>query len=313
VADLALLLLTLAWGTTFHFVKGVLEVSSPGVFLTARFGLASLALGAVALARRDRTGPGFLRHGALLGLFMLAGFVLQTLGLHRTTPARSGFITGLAVLIVPFVARFFLGRRVRAASWAGVALAVAGLAVLTRPFGAGVSAEVRLGDLLTAGCAAAFALQITFIAEWSPRHPLVAFTFAQVFVTFLGVAAMLPVEAVRFDAAGAGVFAGTVAFTGLAMTALAFFVQNWGQRHTTAVRAALIFSLEPVAAALFSHFYGGEALGLFDWAGGGLIALGVVAGEVGGALEHRGARRAASELGERPGERATEARGRDLC
>ena len=37
MADLALLVLTLFWGTTFHFVKAVLEVASPGVFLVARF------------------------------------------------------------------------------------------------------------------------------------------------------------------------------------------------------------------------------------------------------------------------------------
>jgi drug/metabolite transporter (DMT)-like permease len=71
------------------------------------------------------------------------------------------------------------------------------------------------------------------------------------------------------------------------MTAGAFFVMNWAQRHTTAVRAALIYSLEPLAAALFSHVYGGEPLGPMDWAGGGLIVLAVVAGEVGGALETR--------------------------
>jgi drug/metabolite transporter (DMT)-like permease len=289
VADLALLALTLVWGTTFHFVKAVLDVASPGVFLAARFAIAALVLGAIAVLRRDRVGPGFLRHGFLLGVFMLAGFVLQTTGLRYTTPARSGFLTGLAVLIVPFVARFLLGRRVKLASWAGVALAVFGLALLTRPFGEGVAEAVRLGDLLTTGCAVAFALQIVFTAEWSSRHPLVPLTLAQVGVTFAGAVLLAVAEGARFRPEGAGVFAGTVAFTGVAMTAGAFFVQNWGQRHTTAVRAALIFSLEPVAAALFSHWYGGEPLGPLDWAGGALTVLAVVVGEVGGALEGRGA------------------------
>jgi drug/metabolite transporter (DMT)-like permease len=64
---------------------------------------------------------------------------------------------------------------------------------------------------------------------------------------------------------------------------------NWGQRHTTAIRAALIFALEPVTAALFSFWVYGEPLGPWDWAGGALIVLAVVAGEVGGALEGRGA------------------------
>jgi drug/metabolite transporter (DMT)-like permease len=301
VADLALLGLTLFWGTTFYFVKGVLAFASPGVFLAARFALATALLAVAALVRRERAGAGFLRHGALLGVFMFAGFALQTVGLRHTTPSRSGFLTGLAVLIVPFIARFLLGRTVKLASWAGVALAVAGLVLLTHPFGEEVDAAVQLGDLLTAGCAVAFALQIVFTSEWAPRHPVVALTLLQVGVAFLGALALLPFEASYFRPEGAAVFAGTVAFTGVFMTALGFFVQNWGQRHTTAVRAALIFSLEPVAAALFSHFYGGEVLRATDWAGGALIALGVVAGEVGGLIEGRRAPDAALAGGGRAG------------
>jgi drug/metabolite transporter (DMT)-like permease len=285
MADLALLALTLLWGTTFTFVKGVLEVVSPGAFLAARFGVAAIVLGAVWAARRDPPTPGLWRHGFLLGLTMLGGFALQTVGLRYTTPARSGFITGLSVLIVPFIARFLMRRRLKAATWLGVALAVAGLALLS--FAEGVEAEVRFGDLLTLGCAIAFALQIVFTSEWAPRHPLVPFVWVQVAVTVAGALLALPLEGAALAAGGWPRFAGTVAFTGVVMTAGAFFVMNWGQRHTTAVRAALIFSLEPVAAALFSHWWGGEPLGPSIWTGGALIVLGVVLGEVGGALERR--------------------------
>jgi len=287
VADFSLLVLTLFWGTTFTLVKQVLEISSPGVFLAARFGTAVLVLGSVALVRRERPGRRFLLDGSVLGLCLLATFVFQTIGLRYTTPSRSAFLTGLAVLLVPFVSRFLLGRPVRAASWVGVGLAVAGLFVLTRPFSEGVSAAVRLGDALTLGCALACAFQIALMSEWSPRHPLVSFTLLQVAVTFAGALFLVPFEGIRFDTSRAGTFAGVVAFTGVWMTAGAFFVQNWGQRHTTAVRAALIYTLEPVAAALFSHFYGGESLSSADWLGGGLIVVGVIAGELGGALERR--------------------------
>jgi drug/metabolite transporter (DMT)-like permease len=288
VADLALLVLTLFWGTTFSLVKEALAGTSVGVFLALRFGLATLLLGIVWAARRDRVGAGFLRHGALLGLAMLAGFWLQTLGLRHTTPARSGFITGLSVLVVPFVARFLLGRRVRLASWGGVALAVVGLLVLTRPFGEAVTAEVRLGDLLTLGCAVAFALQIVFTGEWSPRHPLAPFVATQVGFTFAGALLSLLVEAPRLAPASPIRLAAVVAFTGVAMTAAAFFIMNWAQRHTTAVRAALIFSLEPVGAALFSAWYWKEPLGPWELGGGALVVLAVVLGEVGGLLEARG-------------------------
>jgi drug/metabolite transporter (DMT)-like permease len=282
MADLALLVLTLLWGTTFHFVKRVLEVASPGVFLAARFALAALVLAAVWLVRRDRPGAALVRDGLLLGGFMLLGFTLQTLGLRGTTPARSGFLTGLSVVIVPVVARFAMGRQVRAAAWAGVVLAVLGLALLSRPLSGALEPEVRAGDALTLGCALAFALQIVFTSEWSPRHPLVPFVLVQVLVTFAGAVALAAAEGPFLAAGGGARLAGTVAFTGVGMTAVAFLVMNWAQRRTTAVRAALIFSLEPVVAALFSHFYGGEPLAPAEWAGGALIVAGVVAGELRG-------------------------------
>lgn len=285
--ELALILLTLLWGTTFTFVKVAMEIASPGVFLALRFGLAAAVLAAVALVRRDPLGPRFWRDGLVLGLFMLAGFAFQTAGLRFTTPARSGFITGLSVVVVPLITHFTLRRPVRLSTWAGVALAVLGAALLARPFGGAASPDQPLGDLLTLGCAAAYALQIAFLSEWSHRHPLVPFTLLQVSVVVVGALLMIPLEGARLDAGRWRELAGVVAFTGLAMTAGAFFVMNWAQRHTSAVRAALIYALEPVSAAGFSWAVLGEQLGPVGWTGGALIVLGVVAGEAGGAWQAR--------------------------
>lgn len=297
MADLALFALTLLWGTTFTFVKGALETTSPSAFLVLRFAVAGLACAAVAVARRDRFTPGYAREVGLLGLAMLGGFVLQTQGLRLTTPARSGFLTGLAVLLVPFLARFLFGRRVAPAAWAGVALAVVGLAVLTRPFGGDVPAKVRIGDALTVACAICFAFQVVLTAEWSARHRLSLLTLGQIVVTMVGAALLVPFEPLRIGPPAE--LLPVLLFTGLAMTTGAFFVQNWAQRHTTAVRAALIFSLEPAAAALFSHLYGGEPLGAADWIGGGLIVVGVLVGELGVPLSRP---RAATATGPSPTE-----------
>jgi drug/metabolite transporter (DMT)-like permease len=279
VPELALLLLTLLWGSTFTLVKVAMEIASPGVFLALRFGLAAAVLALVALWRRDRIGPGFWRHGLLLGLFMLAGFLFQTTGLRFTTPARSGFITGLSVLLVPFVTHFTLGRPVRWSSWAGVGLAV----MLAQPFGAAASPDQPLGDLLTTGCTVAYGLQVAFTSEWSHRHPLVPFTLLQVSVVLVGALLLIPLEGARLDASRGAELLGVVAFTGLLMTAGAFFIMNWAQRHTAAVRAGLIYALEPASAAFFSWALIGEQLGPLGWTGGALIVLGVLAGEVGGA------------------------------
>jgi drug/metabolite transporter (DMT)-like permease len=171
-----------------------------------------------------------------------------------------------------------------------VALAVVGLLALTRPLGDDIGPATRLGDLLTIGCAIAYAFQIIWTSEWSARHPLALLTLVQVGTALVLQTLLLPLEQARYTP-GPALWA-SVLFTGVAMTACAFFIMNWAQRHTTAVRAALIFSLEPVGAALFSHWVGGEPLALLDWTGGGLIVLGVILGELGGVL---GARRRTAE------------------
>ncbi len=301
MADLSLLVLTLLWGTTFTLVKVALEIGSSSLFLSLRFAVAVAVLGAVALWRRDPLGPRFWPHSLAIGACMWLGFALQTAGLALTTPARSGFISGLCVVLVPFVARYLLGRPVRRSAWLGAALAVAGMAILTRPFDAGaVSPAVRLGDLLTAASAVAFTFHIALMGEWTGRHPLVPFTLAQISVVLVGALLTLPFEGARLDAGRWPAFAGVVAFTGVCMTAGALFVMNWAQRHTTAVRAALIFALEPAAAALFSWLVLGEELGPAGWWGGAVIVLGVLAGEVGSALEARaearGRERTAAEV-----------------
>lgn len=223
-----------------------------------------------------------MRDGALLGGAMAAGFILQTLGLRHTTPSRSAFLTGMAVLFVPFLSRSLHGRRVPPWAWAGVALAVAGTAVLHAD---AVAGEVRLGDLLTLGCALAYAFQIVWTTEFSPRHPLALLTLLQILVTLAGSALLLPLEPPRL--AGGAALWGTVAFTGLAMTAGAIFVMNWAQRRLSAVRAGLIYALEPVTASLFSWHFGGEVLGRGQLLGGALIVAGVLVGELGGALAAR--------------------------
>jgi drug/metabolite transporter (DMT)-like permease len=97
----------------------------------------------------------------------------------------------------------------------------------------------------------------------------------------------VPLEGAHLDTGRLASLAGVVLFTGVCMTAVAFFIMNWAQRHTTAVRAALIYSLEPVTAAFFSWLWIGERLEAGAWAGGALIVLGVLAGELSGLLENR--------------------------
>jgi drug/metabolite transporter (DMT)-like permease len=270
------------WGTTFVVVKDALGDGDPFSFLSLRFTLGALALTAV--ARREMLVPRTLGRGLLLGFFLFLGFVLQTVGLVSTTPSRSAFITGLYVVFVPVLGLALFRKLPHVFSWGGVVLAVVGLRYLTgADLGAGQGPST--GDWLTLGCAAAYAIHILLTERYATKEGVVALVAVQLWVVALLSALCLPFTEVRV--AWTPSFVGAVLFCGLVASALALCVQTWAQARTTAVRVALITSMEPVFAAGYSVALGYERLGVREWGGGGLIVLAVLVAELGGHLWER--------------------------
>ncbi|MBI3180582.1 MAG: DMT family transporter [Myxococcales bacterium] len=291
-ADAVLLFITGLWGITFVAVKDALALADPLSFLALRFTVGAAAATAAAIAsrnaaaltRRSNAGAGLLLSG-----FLFAGYALQTFGLERTSPSRSAFITGLSVLLVPFLSIAVFRRWPRGPSLLGVLMAVSGLQLLT---GVDAAAGFRTGDLLTLGCAVAFAFHIVLTEKLAPGRPVSALVAVQLASTALLSAACVPLGGFRVQWTWA--LAGALLFCGVFASALAILLQTWAQARTSAVRAALIFSLEPVFAALYSLAAGRERLGLREAAGGALIVLGVATAEAGNAFWARLRERRAS-------------------
>ncbi|HEY0709972.1 MAG TPA: DMT family transporter [Polyangia bacterium] len=286
--ELVLLLITVLWGTTFSLIKEALAGASPASLLTVRFGVATVAIWLVVLVNRSRAWPyarTLFRDGIVLGLLLAAGFVLQTEGLARTTPARSAFFTGLTVLLVPFLGAALYRRAIAPRSAIAAVLATLGLGLLTHPAARSPLVATFSGDLLSLGCALAFALHILWTSEWTPRHPLLPLTLVEIAVAFLAIAGYGLVQPFRFVSTPA--LWGTIVFLGVGMTAAAFLLQNWCQRRVSPVRAALIFSLEPVVAAAFAWAHRGDRLTPLELGGGACVIAGVLLGEVGAAWAAR--------------------------
>jgi drug/metabolite transporter (DMT)-like permease len=163
----------------------------------------------------------------------------------------------------------------------GVGLAVAGLWFLTGGISEGGAATAK-GDLLTIACAVAFAFYIVLLEPQARVHPPAPLVAVQLWVTALLALIALPFVPRHFDPSPA-LWWGIV-YTAVMSTAACLLAQTWAQARTSAVRAALIFALEPVFAALFSVAIGRERLGARELVGGTLIVLGIVAAELGAAL-----------------------------
>ncbi|MEK7744758.1 MAG: DMT family transporter, partial [Elusimicrobiota bacterium] len=261
---LGLVYATLVWGATFIMVKDALAFVHPVALVGWRFLIAAACLLPFALAK-PRPGR-FLREGAVLGVWLLILYLAQTAGLKYTSASNSGFITGLFVLFVPAL-HFILSRRLPAA-WELIpfAAAAAGLWLLT----GGVRGANR-GDLLTLLAAAAYAAHVLSTdryvrGDWDP----VLLSFHQFWLT--GAACLAASLAFGLPLSVDGTrAAGVVAFLALIPTLSAFFIQIAAQRHISPLKVSLIFTLEPVFAALFAWTLGGETFDGAKAAGGGLI------------------------------------------
>ncbi len=283
MAVVALIAVTAVWGVTFVQVKDAVELYPLFAFLAVRFAIATGTL-ALPAARRLRTlGRRGSAAGALLGLLLAGGYVLQTAGLQRTTVSSTGFVTGMYVVLTPLIALGLVRARITFAAWTGVALSTAGLALLS-----GVHAGSASGDLLVLAGAAVYSLQIVLMERFAPRYDALAFTLVEMLAACLG----LGVVALAREDLGvphSWTVWGALVVTGVFASALAFLVQTWAQRRTSATRTALAFTMEPVFAALFGITLADDRLGVVGWAGCAAIMGGILLAEPAAAATLRAA------------------------
>ena len=283
-ADLSLAFCSLVWGVTFVVVKDALDSASVFVFLALRFVLAASVLALIYHTTLRRLDRATLAVGAVMGGFMFAGYACQTIGLQFTTPSKSAFITGSSVVLVPLFLVLSRRRRMNQWIWLGALAALLGLYYLTVP--AEGLGRLNRGDVWTFACAVMFALHILIIDRYSPHHSVGALSFLQVATTSALTALAVPLAAApgweqpRLAWSGSLVFA--ILITAVGATAIAFSVQVWAQRYTSPTHTAILFSLEPVFAALTSYLVMRERLGARALTGAALIFVGILVTELRG-------------------------------
>ena len=291
-ADLGLVLVTALWGLSFPAIRTAMTGgATPLLFVGVRTGLAAAILLPFVLGplRGQLVGASapraLLRAAAPLGLLLGASFVTQSLGMTTTSAANSGFITGTTVVMVPFLDRIF-----RKTPLNPVAFAAAGLALVGVMLAAGVSPstalEANVGDLWTLVSAAGYGVYMVRLQEPLSRFPHVPFFAAQLAVASVTALALAPFVEVPRLALVPAVLA-PLCFCVLFASLAAGLLQFRYQRRSTPVRAALIFAVEPVFAAVFARALIGEALPPNTLFGGMIIMAGVLLSELGPLLRVR--------------------------
>lgn len=274
LAEVLLLAVAAVWGTTFVLVKNALVDIGPYYFLALRFSAAFVLLLAVYWRRVQASWRRAWRPALLIGLLLFAGYALQTVGLQYTTAANSGFITGLNVALVPLLAAVLFHQRPDWWTVLGVGAATLGLALLSLSG----NWTINYGDVLTLGCAVAFALQIIGVGRYAPRQDAVVLAVLQVGV--VGVVSAVAAVVLEPPPLFSPPVWWALAITAVFATALAFVVQNTMQCFTTATRTALIFASEPAFAGVTAFVVLGEVLSGRQLVGCALILAGMVLSEL---------------------------------
>lgn len=275
---LQLLFATLIWGCAFVAQSVGMDHLGPMSFQAIRSALAVLALVPV-IFLMDRAPAAFLprwqdrklwKTGILCGLSLFVAQGLQQAGLLYTEPGKAGFITAMYIVLVP-VLGLFLGRRCGLSVWLSVALAVAGLYLLSC---VGVT-KINIGDILILGAAAAFAVQIVLIDNLAQQMDGVRLNCIQfLVVTVLSALAAAFTESPTWD--GIIACALPLLYTGVLSSGVAFTLQILGQQHLPPEPASLIMSLESVFAVLAGWVLLGQTLSTTEALGSALVFAGVL-------------------------------------
>jgi drug/metabolite transporter (DMT)-like permease len=270
-AELALVGIAAVWGLTFVMVQDAIGELPPFAFLAYRFIPAAAVVAAFFWHPLRKLPPEGWGAGLVMGAFLTAGYVAQTLGLEHTSASNAGFITGLFVVLTPAFGALLFGLRPPRAAWLAAGVSALGLLLLS-----GVGGDFRLsGDGAVFLCACAFALHILVTARAVARFEIGALVSVQLAAcgVFCLLAAAIGGE---LEAPRGGTVWSALIVTALVASALGFLVQSYAQRHAPPARTALILAAEPAFAGLFGYLLQDDRLSAVAWLGALLIVAAIV-------------------------------------
>lgn len=289
LGEAALLLMTIIWGGTFPIVKESLNDISSMLFVAIRFGIASIIIFIILLIKKYRFTKTALMPGIFLGALLFSGFLFQTNGLKITSATKSGFITGTLVVMVPLFQTIIEKKVPSIGSQIGTVLVFIGLLFLSSggssitSFISELGSSFNFGDVLTLICAAFFALHVVYMDIISPKYDFwILFILQMLTVSTLSLISSFVLDVATIETYFINytpdLLTG-ILYTSLLATCINFGLQTKFQKIVNPTKAGIIYSFEPIFAALFAFFLLSEKITNFGFVGSLLIFLGLIVSE----------------------------------
>ncbi|OXA95892.1 DMT family transporter [Flavobacterium hercynium] len=267
---------TAFWGISFTFVKVSIGQGSPYVFLFYKFLTAGVILVLVFYKHLKQITLKTLKIGVLISVPLLAGTILQTIGLKSTSVSNSAFITGFDVLLIPVLKFLVYRKKVAAKVWLACATALAGLYLIAVQD----SLSLNIGDLWTIAGAFGFAFYVLQVGRFSTEENPIPAVLVLMFFCAAGcfVLALTDTSSVWMPAESD--FWTGILFAGIPATAYMYAVQNIGQRYIAEEKIALTYLCEPIFATLAGFLILNETITGRTAVGGLLIISGMFLAEI---------------------------------
>ncbi|HEJ8088196.1 TPA: DMT family transporter [Serratia liquefaciens] len=273
--EVVLIFITMIWGGTFLAVHLAMQVSGPFFFVGLRFAAATLVLTLFSLRSLRGLTWYELKAGVFIGIAIMFGYGLQTVGLQTISSSQSAFITAMYVPMVPLLQWLVLGRFPGVMAWVGVLLAFSGLMLLAAPSSADMA--LSIGEILTLIGTLGMAAEIILIGAYAGKVNVKRVTVVQLATASLAAFLMMVPTGesvppysnyLLYSAVGLGLASAIIQVT-----------MNWAQRSVSPTRATVIYAGEPVWAGLVGRI-AGERLPGVALLGCALIVLGVLVSEM---------------------------------
>ncbi|CAI1530506.1 putative DMT superfamily transporter inner membrane protein [Serratia grimesii] len=270
-----MIFITMIWGGTFLAVHYAMQVSGPFFFVGLRFAAATLVLMVFSLRAMRGLTWYELKAGVFIGIAIMFGYGLQTVGLQTISSSQSAFITAMYVPMVPLLQWLVLGRFPGMMAWVGVLLAFTGLMLLAAP--SSTDMTLSIGEVLTLIGTLGMAAEIILIGAYAGKVNVKRVTVVQLatasmtaFLMMIPTGESVPPYSnyLLYSAVGLGLASAIIQLT-----------MNWAQRSVSPTRATVIYAGEPVWAGLVGRL-AGERLPGIALLGCALIVLGVLVSEL---------------------------------
>jgi drug/metabolite transporter (DMT)-like permease len=254
-ADLLLLIIAMIYGSGYVVTKYVIAATSPIQFLSYRFFISaafSIIFFRKKLLHANQTD---WIAGSLMGVFLTAAMLIQTVGLQYTSVGKAVFIASAFVVMVPFFYWFVSKEKPKIKIVVASFMMLFGLGLLS--INTNELSGLNKGDILVLMSAVSFAMHTTVIGLYAPKKDPFLLTGIQFIVS-----GILFIIISLFDSNRQPVaihLVPIILYSAIIVTFASSLAQVIAQKYTPPSHAAIIINLEVVFGTLVAIMFLGES------------------------------------------------------